>query len=144
MCIIKRKHQAPNILNMLDKMFNETATCASPFVLNTSFVSEIPVFLLYMMLLVLSNLLAWLMKSYGNSMEQIGQLTFISLINNYNVVFLNSVTNIAVSCSHHIKSHSAHFDNNNSKFCVFIKKNWANGIVYKPQYLQWSAFMSKQ
>ena len=83
---------------MLDIMalFNETATCSSPFILNASFVPYIPVFLLYLLLLLLSNLLGWLMRGYTTSMEQIGQRNFSIIINSYIVEFLNCIPSILV------------------------------------------------
>ena len=89
-------------METLDKMamFNETATCSSPFVLNASFGSYIPVFLLYAVLLLLSNLLAWAMRSYATNMEQIGQQNFNIIINSYIVEFLNGIPSISVRYLH--------------------------------------------
>ena len=77
-------------------MFNETSSCSSSFVLRVSFVPYIPVFLLYLVLLLLSNLLGWLMRRYTTSMEQSGLRNFNIIMNSYIVEFLNCATSSLV------------------------------------------------
>ena len=84
--------------------WNESELCPPPFLLNLAYVDHVPVLVAAPCFLLLSNLLAWVMRKHRDSVGE-NSVNFNIIINMYIVEFLNFLTSMLVSHSLYVEQY---------------------------------------